>query len=72
MNRRITSPRVVDFPRPVVHQDVDELCINTIRTLVMDAVQQAQPELHTASRLLCAARLPCRHSGLPRALSLAR
>src|SRR5215467_495202 len=34
---------VTDFPRPVdtTGVDIDQLCINTIRTLAMDAVQQA-------------------------------
>jgi len=34
---------VVDFPHPLdtAGPDIDELCINTIRTLAMDAVQQA-------------------------------
>src|SRR5947199_2104912 len=36
-------PAVVDFRRPseLTQSDIDELCINTIRTLAMDAVQQA-------------------------------
>ena len=34
---------VTDFPRPVdtIGVNIDQLCINTIRTLAMDAVQQA-------------------------------
>jgi transketolase len=38
-----TMPPVVQFPRPVeaAKVSIDELCINTIRTLAMDAVQQA-------------------------------
>src|SRR5215467_2760468 len=34
---------VTDFPRPVdtTGVNIDQLCINTIRTLSMDAVQQA-------------------------------
>src|SRR5262245_55748514 len=38
-----TIPRVAEFPRLVETSKVsiDQLCINTIRTLAMDAVQQA-------------------------------
>ena len=32
---------VVDFPHLKAQRDIDELCINTIRTLSMDAVQEA-------------------------------
>jgi transketolase len=37
-------PDVVDFQRPseIAGVSIDQLCINTIRTLAMDAVQQAQ------------------------------
>jgi len=37
------SRAVIDFPRPFdrTGPNMDELCINTIRTLAMDAVQQA-------------------------------
>jgi transketolase len=40
--KRRSSERVIEFNRPQVHPDVDQLCINTIRTLAMDAVQQAR------------------------------
>src|SRR5215471_12714908 len=40
--KRRSSERVVDFRQPEKQQDIDQLCINTIRTLAMDAVQQAQ------------------------------
>src|SRR5215467_457197 len=35
---------IADFPRSAATapQDIDQLCVNTIRTLAMDAVQQAQ------------------------------
>ena len=45
-------------------REVDQLCINTIRTLSMDAVQQANsghpgaPMAHGADRLLSVAALP--------------
>ena len=39
--KRRSSERVVDFRRPPAQQDTNQLCINTIRTLAMDAVQQA-------------------------------
>jgi len=37
------TPVVVDFPRPaeIAGASIDELCVNTIRTLAMDAVQEA-------------------------------
>src|SRR5262249_44852473 len=39
-----TAAAVVEFRRPmeVAGMNIDELCINTIRTLAIDAVQQAQ------------------------------
>src|SRR5262249_286871 len=39
--KRRNSDRVVEFKRPVARKNIDQLCINTIRTLAMDAVQQA-------------------------------
>jgi transketolase len=39
--KRRSSERVVDFRSPLPQQDIDQLCINTIRTLAMDAVQHA-------------------------------
>jgi transketolase len=40
--KRHGSHTIVDFPYARIHQDIDQVCINTIRTLSMDAVQQAQ------------------------------
>src|SRR5881397_3033415 len=40
MKRRSSEP-VVDFRQPRPKADIEQLCINTIRTLAMDAVQQA-------------------------------
>jgi transketolase len=42
MKRRSPPASVVDFRRPETRQDMDLLCINTIRTLAIDAVEQAQ------------------------------
>ena len=52
MKNRKTAPRrdtsrnhaIAEFPRPLdtAGHNIDQLCINTIRTLAMDAVQQAQ------------------------------
>jgi transketolase len=38
------KPAIADFPQPAdtAGHDIDQLCINTIRTLAIDAVQQAQ------------------------------
>src|SRR5689334_6327829 len=41
MRRRGAFPTIVEFPHQVPQQDIDQLCINTIRTLAMDAVEQA-------------------------------
>ena len=32
---------VMQVAGPAIHTDIDQLCINTIRTLSIDAVQQA-------------------------------
>src|SRR5262252_6550264 len=38
----VTLPEVADQTKDIKHAgDIDQLCINTIRTLAMDAVQQA-------------------------------
>src|SRR6185369_6122514 len=39
--RRRGFRRVIEFHRPLPRHDIDQLCINTIRTLAMDAVEQA-------------------------------
>jgi transketolase len=41
MKRRSSPTSIVDFRRARAQQDIDQLCINTIRTLAMDAVEQA-------------------------------
>src|SRR5215470_6587769 len=41
MKRRGSPASIVDFRRAQAHQDIDQLCITTIRTLAMDAVEQA-------------------------------
>ncbi len=42
MKRRKSDAAIVDLSGQAAPPDMDELCINTIRTLAMDAVQQAQ------------------------------
>jgi len=42
MKRRSSPTSIVDFRRAQAQHDIDQLCINTIRTLAMDAVEEAQ------------------------------
>jgi len=41
MKRRSSPTSIVDFRRAQAQHDIDQLCINTIRTLAMDAVEEA-------------------------------
>ena len=41
MKRRSSPTSIVDFRRAQAQRDIDQLCINTIRTLAMDAVEEA-------------------------------